>query len=213
MSAKRYQTARLDEIEELGNWTPIRRHFGIAAFGTNAWSGDEGAEIIGDHDETKSGHEELYVVLSGHATFTVAGETVDAPAGTIVFVRDPEVRRAATATAAGTRILTVGAKPGEAYAPLGWEENASIVPLFARGEYAEAKERLLVALERFPDPAALLYNLACAEARLGEKDAALEHLRGAVEIEGRFGEFAQTDEDLESIRDDPRFPAANAVAQ
>jgi tetratricopeptide (TPR) repeat protein len=206
LTEKGWRTAKLDEVEQVGNWIPVRRHFGIDAFGINAWTGDEGTEIIGPHDEATSGHEELYVVLEGSASFVVAGETVDAPAGTIVFVRDPAANRGATATTQGTRILTVGAKPGEAYAPLGWEENALVIALFGQGEYAKAKERLVTAVERFPESGTLLYNLACAEARLGEPDAAIEHLSRAVALEARFAEFAQTDEDLEAIRDDPRFP-------
>jgi tetratricopeptide (TPR) repeat protein len=206
LSEKGYRTAKLDEIEQVGNWIPVRRHFGIGAFGINAWTGEEGTEIIGPHDEAASGHEELYVVLEGSASFVVAGETVDAPAGTIVFVRDPAANRGATASAPGTRILTVGGKPGEGYTPLAWEENALVIGLFGQGQYADAKEQLVTAVERFPESGTLLYNLACAEARLGETDGALEHLGRSVALEARFAEFAQTDEDLEAIRDDPRFP-------
>ena len=54
----------------------------------------------------------------------------------------------------------------------------------------------------------LLYNLACAEARLGENEAAIDHLAQAVALEDRFAELARDDEDLAAIRDDPRFPAA-----
>jgi tetratricopeptide (TPR) repeat protein len=209
VSDRPWKTARLDEIERSGvrnEWIPIRRHFDIAAFGVNAWSGDEGAEIIPDHDESSLGHEELYIVIDGRATFTVAGEELDAPSGTIVFVGDPSVKRAAHAAAAGTTILTVGAKPGEAFRPSPWEVNAEIFPLFGRGEYAEAKRRLEDAVREYPAEAGPVYNLACAEARLGEHDAALEHLHRAIEIEARFAEYAREDEDFESIRDDPRFP-------
>lgn len=60
----------------------------MRAFGVNAWTGDEGDELIGAHDESSSGHEELYLVVEGNATFTVADETFAAPVGTVVFVRD-----------------------------------------------------------------------------------------------------------------------------
>jgi quercetin dioxygenase-like cupin family protein len=211
VTEERWRTARLDEIERSGTrneWIPIRHHFGIAAFGVNAWSGDEGAEIVSDHDESSIGHEELYVVVRGRATFTVDGEEFDAPTGTAVFVRDPAVRRAARAAAGGATILAVGAKPGEPFRVSPWEVNAEIFPLFDRGEYAEAKRRLQEAVAKYPDTGGPLYNLACAEARLGETEAALEHLRSAVVLEARFAEYAQGDEDLASIRDDPRFPSA-----
>jgi tetratricopeptide (TPR) repeat protein len=205
-----FETARLDEIERRGEWIPIRRHFGIAAFGVNAWTGDDGDSVIGPHDERQSGHEELYVVLSGRAEFRIGDETVDAPAGTIVFVRDAAVRRGAEAREAGTTVLTVGAKPGAAFSPSVWEENADIVPLFGEGRYEEAAERLRDAHRRHPEAGGILYNLACAEARLGNSDEALLHLARAVEIESRFAEIARDDEDLASIRDDPRFPAQAA---
>jgi hypothetical protein len=40
---------------------------------------------------------------------------------------------------------------------------------------------------------------------LGERDAALEHLARAVELHPPFAESAREDDDLASIRDDPRF--------
>ena len=204
---EQYTSARLEEIRRSDNWFPIRRHFGIEAFGVNAWTGAAGDAVIGEHAETTSGHEELYVVLDGHAEFTVGGETIDAPRGTLVFVRDPVTRRGAVAREDGTTVLAVGATAGEAYAPQGWEYSADAMPLFERGEYARAKELLGEANERYPGFAGILYNLACAEARLGEADAALEHLNAAVAKEQQFVEYAKSDDDLASIRDDPRFPA------
>lgn len=202
-----YTVARLDEIESQGGWLRIREHFDVGAFGVNAWRPKDDGEIIGEHDEQQLGHEELYAVLEGHATFTLDGEVVDAPAGSLVFVRDPAVKRKAVARKPGTTILAVGGAPGQAYSVAPWEANAEIFPLFAQGEFAEAKRRLQEAVGRHPDAGGLFYNLACAEARLDETDAALEHLQRAVEISEQFAEYAKTDEDLASIRDDPRFPA------
>jgi tetratricopeptide (TPR) repeat protein len=203
-----YRITHLDEIEAVNGWLPVRRRLEIGAFGVNAWRPqDDGRTIIGEHDEATTGHEELYVVVDGHATFTVDGEEIDAPAGTLVFVDDPSLKRTAVARDPDTTILTAGGKPGEAYAPLAWEENAEIIPLFAREEYAQAKERLEEALERHPDAGGLLYNLACAESRLGETDAALAHLERAIQSWPGFREAAAGDPDFEAIRDDPRFPS------
>ena len=206
-----WSVTRLDEIERSGarnEWIPIRRHLDIAAFGINAWAGEEGTALVGEHDEVPTGHEELYVVVSGRARFTVAGEELDAPAGTIVFVRDPATKRAAVAAEDGTTILTAGGKPGEAYSIQSWEVNSEILPLFERGEHAEAKHRLEEALVENPGAAGLLYNLGCAESQLGETDAAIEHLTRAIELQESFREYAQTDTDFDPVRDDPRFPAA-----
>jgi mannose-6-phosphate isomerase-like protein (cupin superfamily) len=212
VTGRAWQSARLDELERSGGrseWIPVRRRLGVKAFGVNAWAGDAGDTLIREHEEVSTGHEELYVVLSGRAEFTVGGETVDAPPGTVVFVRDPATHRAATAKAAGTMILSAGAKPGEPYEPQPWEVNSEVLPIFDRGEFAAAKALLVEALEERPNAGGLLYNLACAESQLGETEAALEHLRRAVEISDEFAEYAKTDADLEPIRADPRFPVAS----
>jgi hypothetical protein len=200
-------------IEDLlgpGGWAPLRRHFGVSSFGINAWRGEEAGEtIIPEHEEVRSGHEELYVVLTGRATFTVDGDETDAPPGTVVFVRDPSLKRAATAAEPATTILSVGAKPGEPYQPMPWEDNQDAIHLFGVGDHAGAKQVMLDALERRPGEAVFLYNLACAEALLGEREEAIEHLVTAAAREARFADAAQTDDDLASLRDDPRFPAPN----
>jgi hypothetical protein len=67
------------------------------------------------------GHEELFAVMSGHAVFTVGGKEVDAPARTLVFVRDPALIRSAQAIADGTAILAIGARPGAPYEVSRWE--------------------------------------------------------------------------------------------
>ena len=209
MTDERFQVARLDDLERIPRfWLPIRRPFGIQAFGVNAWVADAaGDEIIGDHAEL-SGHEELYLVVRGSATFTVAGDEIDAPTGTIVFVRDPATRRKAAAREAGTTILTVGAKPGEPFRVSGWEAGAEMWPLDEAGDYEGARKILAEARERDPteDPG-LLYNLACMESLSGHHDDAIGHLREAVEAEERFRELAQSDSDLDAIRERPDFPA------
>jgi tetratricopeptide (TPR) repeat protein len=207
--ARAYDTARLEEIERDSTrpeWIPIRRRFGITAFGVNAWTAAGPDDpLIPDHEESSIGHEELYVVVDGQATFTVGGEQFDAPVGTIVFVRDPTTRRGARAKEGGATILTVGAKPGEAFRVSPWEVSAEVNALFDRGEFAEVKRRLEPYVEANPQSAGSLYNLACAEALLGETDGALEHLARAVELHPPFAEAAREDDDFASIRDDPRF--------
>jgi hypothetical protein len=105
----------------------VRRHFDIRAFGVNGITGNAGDEMVEPHDEPNDeanltdGHEELFAVMSGHAVFTVDGEEVDAPAGTLVFVRDPALIRSARATTDGTAILAIGGRPGEAYNISRWE--------------------------------------------------------------------------------------------
>jgi hypothetical protein len=121
-----YRTAHLDEIvaEQWPYWAPIRHHFDIRSFGINAWRGTDGDEVIKRHSEAESGAPELYIVMSGHATFKVGDDDVDAPAGTLVFVRDAGAERAAFATQEGTVVLSIGAAAeGNAYAPAGWDTS------------------------------------------------------------------------------------------
>jgi uncharacterized protein YjlB len=121
-----YRAAHLDTIaaEQWPYWAPIRHHFDIKSFGINAWRGGAGDEVIKRHDESESGAAELYIVLDGSATFTVGGDDVDAPAGTLVYVEDASVERVAIAKADGTVVLSIGAAPpGVAFAPAGWDTS------------------------------------------------------------------------------------------
>jgi len=108
---------------------PVRRHFDIRAFGVNGITGDAGDELVEPHHERDDeanltdGHEELFAVASGHALFTVDGNEIDAPAGTLVFVRDPAVIRSARATVDGTALLAVGGRAGAPFAISRWERE------------------------------------------------------------------------------------------
>ena len=53
---------------------------------------------------------------------------------------------------AGTTILSVGAKPGEAFEVMTWESTAEMWPLYEAGEYEAAAEVLRAGLEREPSP-------------------------------------------------------------
>jgi tetratricopeptide (TPR) repeat protein len=204
--AEKPESVEIAEIERADGWSPLRMHLDVQAFGINAWTAKEaGDRLISEHDEVPSGHEELYLVVAGRATFTVDGREIAADTGRVVFVADPAVKRAAVAAQPGTTVLAVGGKRGEAYKPRAWETNAVVLPLFERGEFVEAKEQLTAALERYEDQDGLLYNLACASARLGETDEAFDYLRRALVGRPAFAEFARGDDDLEALRSDPRF--------
>lgn len=109
------------------DWHPVRIHFGIQSFGTNAYvaraSGDRLVEEHSEREESGTQHEELYVVAAGHAVFTVEGEEVDAPAGTLVYVPDPDALRSAIAREPGTTVLCFGGTPGEAFSVSPWEQK------------------------------------------------------------------------------------------
>jgi len=204
-----WKVARLDEIERRGRDIPVREHFGIQAFGINAFTPSEDGTLINDHDEAGSGQEELYIVLDGTATFEIDGETVEAPPGSLVFVGPESGRRA---TGDGT-ILAVGATPGEAYEGILWGEawpfHSESMTAYGEQRYADAVEAVRGGLERVPDHAGLHYNYACFATLAGETgDDTFAHLRRSVELRPRFREDARRDDDFAAVRDDPRFEEA-----
>ena len=213
MSDRRWEATRLDDLESLAGpgtlrWKPVRRHFGITAYGINAYTADEvGQDVVENHTEETLGHEELYVVLAGRATFHLDGDEVDAPAGTAVFIRDPAVRREAKAADAGTTVLAIGGRPGS-HEISGWEYSFAAYGMLAGGRAELGLAVLQEGLDAKGEDARLLYDMACLEARSGRREQALEHLARAVELEPRYAAHAADDADLEAVRDDPRFPAA-----
>ena len=206
-----YAVARIEEIEELDDgrvpMRPVRHHLGITAFGVNAFTGREaGDRIINEHDEADAadGDEELYVVTSGRAVFELDGDRIDAPTGTFVFV-PPAVKRTAFAEEPGTTLVAVGATPGHAYVPRGWELWAPLNAIYQAGEYAEVADRGRELVEAHPQYPLLFYNLACCESMAGRGADAIDHLRRATELSDQLREFAKGDSDFDPIRDEPAF--------
>jgi quercetin dioxygenase-like cupin family protein len=218
MTDKGYEVAHVDELEELpinkGEfvWRPVRRRFGITAFGTNAYTAEAGQRVVEEHTES-GGHEELYVVLRGRATFTLDGQEVDAPAGTLVFVQ-PGTRRGAIAVEDGTAVLGVGAKPGAVFEPSAWEDVFVANSYADQGRIEEARELMEAAVAARPDQWQGHYNFACLLATNGDPEGAIGELRRAHELEpGQVAEYARGDSDFDSIRDDPRFSAIAGQAE
>ena len=208
------KVTRIQEIDPIVvadelQWRPLRRTLGVEAFGINAYTADAGQRVVEEHDETGAGaghHEELYVVVTGRATFTVDGEDIDAPVGTCIFLDDPKERRAARAVDDGTTVLAIGGARGEAFQVSPWELRFAAIPAWNAKRYDEVEALLREALERHPGNTSVLYDLACLEATRGNTDAALADLEQAF-ADPRTRDWAQTDEDLDLLRDDPRFTA------
>lgn len=189
-------------------WRPVRRHFGIRAFGVNAYTASEaGGQIVEEHSESALGHQEIYLVLRGRARFTVDGDEHELSAGQLVFLRDPALRRGAVALTDDTLVLALGGKPGAPHVVSPWEAMFAAQPAVEREDWDEAIRIHEEALAERPDQPALLYNLACIESLAGRHVDALLHLRRAVEQEPRWAERAQTDPDFDAIRGEPGWPA------
>jgi len=202
------RTLRIDDIEGLPvlgtlMWQPVRRSLGITGFGINAYTaGKAGDEVVEDHTELAD--EEAYIVIRGHAVFTVDGEEIDAPWGTIVFLDDVNQQRAAIAKEAGTTVLAIGGRPG-AHPVSSWEYIFPSLPARNAGDWGTARTILEDALAEQDIPA-IRYHLACVEAHAGNADRALDLLRIACDARPDYAALAAAEDDLASIRDDPRFP-------
>ena len=207
------RVVRIDQLEQIevagGIFQPIRRRLGVRSFGINAYTGREaGDQVIERHNETGVGagrHEELYLVLAGRAEFTVAGEVIDAPVGTLVFVPDVASERSAVARAEGTTVLVIGA-PADAPLPTSpFEYWFAAEPAYRAGDYDRAVEMVSQGLAEWPGHPVINYQLACYHALAGRRERALEHLARAVEREPKVVGWAEGDADLDSIRTDPAF--------
>jgi len=212
-----YVFATLEELEPAPTLAPgapddgrqrfdVRRGFGISSFGVQAFRAPEGVEVVREHSENllgEDGQEELYIVMNGAATFEIDGETIEAPAGSLVQVR-PSARRKATAKDDGTTILIVGGTPGKAYEPAP-QEAADAFVAYNKGEFETALAKQRIVLEKRPTDAVARFNAGCFAARAGLADEAFDHLGRALEINARVKELIETDDDLDSIRDDQRF--------
>lgn len=214
MTGGGYEVVRLEELERLPVddvglvWRPIRRRLGVSAFGVNAYTAERAGErVVEEHTEGRNRHEEVYAVVTGRATFTLDGAEVDVPAGTVVFLPDPETRRGAIAAEPGTTVLAIGGRPGVAFEPSAWETFFAAYGYDKLGDSERGHNLLRDAVEREPDRAVFRYHLACFDSRAGDREGALEQLRRAVELDPETAGWAAKDPDFDAIRDDPRFPS------
>jgi tetratricopeptide (TPR) repeat protein len=204
---------RIDDLERVGlhgagDWRPIRRALGITSVAVNAYTADNAGDmVIERHDELGPGsgkHEEVYIVLSGRATFTVAGEEIDGPPGTVVKV-DVEDTREAKAAEANTTVLVLGGRPGAALPPSPFEYWYAAEPAYRAKDYARAVEIASEGLADYPEHGTLHYQLACYEALGGNREKAIGHLKTAYANDPRAREWAPGDEDLATIVDAPEL--------
>ncbi len=203
--------AHIDELDAIEMpdgfvWRPVRKHFGIRAFGTNAYTPGANGRVIEEHTERILLHEEIYLVLRGRVRFTVGDEEHELGQGQLVFLRDPTIkprrgcphRRRGRARDRGqarrtARDLGVGVHvrrfPRPPRGPL--RRGEATAARRAGGETGQPRDPLRPRVRR--------------SARRRDRQRAPAAGRSPSPRTSDFRDYAQKDEDFASIRDDPRF--------
>ena len=202
-----WRALALDEVEAVpwqGTelvWHPVRGALGTRIVGMGAYTADRpGQVVIGGHTESEDGlgHEEVYVVLRGRATFTLDGEQLDAPAGTFVAVIDPGVHRRAVAAEPDTAVLALGGFPVFVPSDSEWIERA-------RPHLRSDPRRAIAILEelRTAKPEGPVAEVAAAfiEIARGDESAARAALAGLIARRPDLLPVLADDEDLEALLD------------
>lgn len=91
---------------------------GVTAYGINGKSVNKGESLTPEHNEIESGQQEVFVVLSGLAEFSLDGVKQTLKPGFLVVV-ESVVKRSAKALEDGTTMLILGGEDGKAFQP-GW---------------------------------------------------------------------------------------------
>jgi uncharacterized cupin superfamily protein len=132
-----YAVTTIDELPSIDDegvdWRPIQHYFRLTAFGINVYRASEpGTPVIGDHDERKGDHEEVYLVLQGTVRFAVGEESFTLGPGALVVIPDPAVRRGAVGETAGATVLAVGNRRAERFESTWNPEHFAGVPTYDR---------------------------------------------------------------------------------
>jgi hypothetical protein len=203
MTRRPPRVVHLDEIEAIPGpgtltWHPVRAHLGLRAFGTNAYTAQHaGDDVVEPHEENADlAHEELYFVARGLATFTLDGESFDAPAGTYVFVPDTATHRHAVAQEPGTTVLSFGGPP--TFEPSAWEWMFRAVAL-TESDPAKAREIVEDGIEKHPESPGLRIALARVRLAEGDEDGARAALRDALERQPDAEEYVRQDAALRAL--------------
>ena len=114
-----YTIAHVDDLEQTGSWTLVRRSLGCQAFGVNLVDIAAG-ESIPEHDETERDQEELFFVVSGSPTLVIDGRDHPTPAGTFARL-DPARRRTIRNDASEPcSVLIFSAPTTSGFEPMDW---------------------------------------------------------------------------------------------
>jgi mannose-6-phosphate isomerase-like protein (cupin superfamily) len=110
---------RFDDLESYGGEGRFRyaaKSLGVSSWGMNIVQLPPGWSDYPDHDHTKDGQEEVYIVLNGSAKLHAGTETFTLEPGLLARV-GPGQKRKIVPGPDGVTVLALGGTPGKAYAP------------------------------------------------------------------------------------------------
>ena len=110
---------RLEELESYkgqGQFLYAGKSLGVTAWGMNVLKLPPDRQDYPEHDHGDDGHEEVYVVLQGHATLLADGARWQLEPGTMARV-GPAQKRTIGPGADGVTLLALGGTPGKLYTP------------------------------------------------------------------------------------------------
>ena len=207
--AEGWTLVALDDVEAMPwqggelEWRPLRSALGTRIVGMAAFTAARaGQELIEGHSEADGGlgHEEVYVVLRGRATFTLGDETVDAAQGSFIAVTDPGVFRRAVAAQAGTAVLALGGPGTFEPSASEWIERAR--PLL-RSNPARARELLDELGRERPESPGVEIGEALWELSQGHGETARELVASVVSANPELRFALEQDPDLGRLVADP----------
>lgn len=115
-TAKGYNVKAIDEMAALhgGAVKLAGAELGVESFGIQVLDFPAGFDHYPEHDHSKDGQEEVYIMLRGSAEFEIDGERVEVEPGRMLWV-GAESRRKLLPAAQDVRILALGCTPGKSY--------------------------------------------------------------------------------------------------
>jgi len=204
-----WRALAIDDVEALPwrhselRWLPLRGALGSRIVGIGGFVTERaGQQVVEDHVETSDGrgHEELYLVLRGRAEFMLDGTGLDLPAGSILLVDDPAVRRSAVAAEPDTVVIAFGGPPSFEPAASEWIERARAHAVTDPARAAAVLDDLRAVYAGSP---AVLVGEAVVAAARGERTAAQATLRELLERRPELRERLADDPDLGPLLANP----------
>ncbi len=109
---------RIDEMEAVlgGGFKRARASLGVESFGMSILDLPPNFDRYPEHDEARSGQEEVYIALQGSGELDVEGERIALDEETFVRV-GAGTKRKVHVGPDGVRLLVLGATPGKVYEP------------------------------------------------------------------------------------------------